>query len=82
MSLPVRMPVQIQGNRNLTTPGVRADGGGLVGMGIGLNFSKLLKFYCKVFYLMGKALSGKLSCVWTGLVVFACILMGIKSPRK
>ena len=27
-----------------------------------------LKFYAKVFYVIGKALSGKLSCMGTGLV--------------
>ena len=37
-----------------TTPGV--------GFGIGIGFSKMLKFYVKVFYVMGKALSGELSC--------------------
>ena len=28
-----------------------------------------LKFYIKVFYVMGKSLSGELSCMRTGLVV-------------
>ena len=32
-----------------------------VGVG-GVGFSKMLKFYAKVFYVMGKALSGKLFC--------------------
>ena len=29
---------------------------------------KVLKFYVKVWYVMGKALSGELSYTWTGLV--------------
>ena len=33
-----------------------------VSVGIGGGVSKMLKFYVKVFYVMGKALSGKLSC--------------------
>ena len=35
----------------------------------GINISKILKFYIKVFYVMGKALSGELSCLWTGFVM-------------
>ena len=31
-------------------------------VGVGSGVSKMLKFYIKVFYVMGKALSGKLSC--------------------
>ena len=31
--------------------------------------AKCVKFYFKVFYVMGKALSGELSCMRTGLVV-------------
>ena len=30
--------------------------------GIGTSVSKMLKFYVKVFYVMGKALTGELSC--------------------
>ena len=30
-----------------------------------MGVSKMLKFYVKVFYVMGKALSGELSCMWT-----------------
>ena len=30
--------------------------------------SRLLKFYIEVLYVMGNALSGKLSCMQTGLV--------------
>ena len=33
-----------------------------VGVGGGVGVSKMLKFYVKVFYVMGKALSGELSC--------------------
>ena len=33
-----------------------------VGVGSGVGVSKMLKFYVKVFYVMGKALSGELSC--------------------
>ena len=39
-----------------TTPGVG------IGVGVGVGVSKMLKFYIKVFYVMGKALSGELSC--------------------
>ena len=35
--------------------------------GIRVGVSKILKFYVKVFYVMGKALSGKLSFAQTGL---------------
>ena len=37
-----------------TTPGI--------GVGGGRGVSKMLKIYVKVFYVMGKALSGELSC--------------------
>ena len=40
--------------------GVGVGVGGGVGVGVGVR--KMLKFYVKVFYVMGKALSGKLSC--------------------
>ena len=32
------------------------------GVSVGVGVSKMLKFYVKVFYVMGKALSGELSC--------------------
>ena len=44
-----------------TTPGV--------GIG-GVSMDKMLKFYVKVFYVMGNVLLGELSCTWTGLVRF------------
>ena len=47
-----------------TTPGVSV-GFGSVGV------DRMLKFYVKVFIVMGKALSGELSCMQTGLVVGA-----------
>ena len=31
-------------------------------MGVSIGVSKMFKFYVKVFYVMGKALSGELSC--------------------
>ena len=34
-----------------------------------IGVSKMLTFYVKVFYEMGKARSGELSCMWTGFVV-------------
>ena len=40
-----------------TTPGVGIDIGGVGGI--------------IVFHVMGKALSGKLSCTWTGIVILA-----------
>ena len=30
--------------------------------GVGIGISKMLKFYAKVFYVLGKALIGELSC--------------------
>ena len=33
-----------------------------VGIGVGVGVSKMLKLHVKVFYVMGKALSGELSC--------------------
>ena len=50
-----------------TTPSV--GGGGSIDVGNANGISKMLKFYVEVFYVMGKALSGKLSCTQTGLVV-------------
>ena len=35
---------------------------------IGRDISKMLKFLFKVFYMVGKALTGKLSCMRTGIV--------------
>ena len=43
-----------------STPGVGVDTGG--SFGDGGSVSKMLKFYVKVFYVMGKVLSGELSC--------------------
>ena len=47
-----------------TTPGFGLGVG--IGVGIcvggGFDVSKMLKFYVKVFYVIGKALSGELSC--------------------
>ena len=40
-----------------------------VSHGIGVGVSKMLQFYVKVFYVMGKMLLGKLSCIGTGLIV-------------
>ena len=44
-------------------------GHGSVGM------DKMLKFYIKVFYfyVLGKGLSGELSCTWTGFVLYVCV---------
>ena len=39
-----------------TTPGVG------IGVGGGVGISKMLKFYVKDFFVMGKALSGELPC--------------------
>ena len=39
-----------------------------VSVGFGIGVSKTLKFYAKVFYVMGRELSGELSRTWTGLV--------------
>ena len=40
------------------------------GGGSGIGISKMSKFYVKDFYVMGKVLSGKLSCTQTGLLKF------------
>ena len=54
----LRMPFQLAWTKSrkscCTTPGISV--GGRVGV------SKMLKFFVKVFYVMGKALSGELSC--------------------
>ena len=36
-----------------------------VGVGLGIS-ATFLKFYGKVFYIMGKVLSGELFCMWSG----------------
>ena len=38
------------------------------GVGGGISVSKMLKFYIKIFYVKGKALSSELSYMWSGLV--------------
>ena len=38
----------------------------------GSGISEIFKFYIKVFYVMGKVLSGELSCMGTGLVFTCC----------
>ena len=43
-------------------PGVGVGVGVGVSVGGGVGVSKMLKFYIKVFYVMGKALSGELYC--------------------
>ena len=40
-----------------------------VGTGVVSSGDKMLKFYVKVFYVMGDVLSGELSCMLTGLVL-------------
>ena len=40
-----------------------------VGVGIVIIVSKMLKFYVKHFFVIGKALSGEISFIQTGLVV-------------
>ena len=56
--------VQMYRKSCCTTPGI-SIGAGSIGM------DRMLKFYVKVFIVMGKALSGELSCMQTGLVVGA-----------
>ena len=46
-----------------TTPGV--------GTGFACGMDKMFKFYVKFFKVMGKALSGELSCMRTGLFIVA-----------
>ena len=45
-----------------------------VGSGSGVGVDNMLKFYLTVFYVMGKALSGELSCLWTDLCFFPTII--------
>ena len=54
------------------------------GVGVGGGVSKMLKFYVKVFYVMGKALSGELSCPCDRPCCFfsSAILVGVNSYRK
>ena len=49
-----------------TTPGIRVDSTCIHG-GFG-SIRNMLKFYAKVFYVMGMALLGKLTCTQTCLV--------------
>ena len=42
---------------------------GIGGIGGGISISKMLKFSAKVFYVIGKALSGEVSCMQLGLVI-------------
>ena len=51
-------PGRSPGRAIVLPPGVGVG----VGVGGGVGVSKMLKFYVKVFYVMGKALSGELSC--------------------
>ena len=63
------------GKRYCTTPGIR------VGIYCGicvwgcLDISKMLKFYVKIFYVKGTALSCKLSFTWTGLVYLSVLII-------
>ena len=61
-----------------TTP--RIGIGGSVGVGISVGsgsavgVDNMLKVYLTFFYVMGKALSGELSCMWTDLCFFPTII--------
>ena len=50
-----------------TTPCVSIGGGSI-------SVDNMLKFYIIVFYVMGKGLPGKLSCMKTGLVIVIIII--------
>ena len=54
-------PLQIYRKRYCTTSS-GIDGSRVI--------SKMFKFYVEGFYLICKALSGELSCLWTGLIFF------------
>ena len=45
-------------------------GRGIGGIGVTGGTSRILKFWVKVIYMMGKALLGNLSYMGTGLVLF------------
>ena len=43
-----------------------------------VGISKILKFYFKVFFsVLGKALSGQLSCMWTCLVYSSSVVVRV-----
>ena len=48
------------------TPGVGGVSVGVGDVSVDVGSSKILKFYVKVYYVMCKGLSGKLSCMLTG----------------
>ena len=56
-------PVQMYCNSYCTTPSIGIGGGSSI------SSSKMLKFYVTVFYMVGKALSGELSCTQTYLML-------------
>ena len=79
-------PVQMCRKSYCTTPG------GGIGSGGGFGIRKMVEFYIKNFYVMGKLLLGKLSCTQTGPEVikhFSCstqlsmkffLLINVKMP--
>ena len=46
-----------------------------IGGSCGIHVDKMFTFHVKSFFVMGKALSGQLSCTWTGLVLFAFLAL-------
>ena len=68
------MPVQMYKKSCCTIPRVGIGVGG-TGFGVGSSGggSKMLKFYIKIFYVMGEALSDELSCMEKYLFNRVCV---------
>ena len=58
-----KLPVQMSRKRYCTTLASPLMAARVV------ELAKCFRFFIKVFYVMGRRLSGKLSCLWTGLVI-------------
>ena len=48
---------------------------------VGVGWHHILNIYIQVFYVMGKALSGELSCMGTGLVLHPFLVLLMVSPQ-
>ena len=83
----ISLPVQVYRKRYCTTLGggggkrycTTLGGGDVCGI---VGISIMLEFYNKDFYVMGKALSGELSCMWTGLVTLRAGISSCVSQSK
>ena len=55
--------------------------GVIVDVGVGIGVSKMFKIQVKFFYIMGKALTGKLSCMLKSLVSLSVLSLGRASAH-